>query len=161
MCNLSSEEVKRMEYLKKLVTGNVLFSLDRIITPKLVHILYLLGLFAIILWAISHLFSTFSFGFGAGLWGLVEIAVFSLIGFVVLRIICEAIIVYFKANQQAVEESNLVKVPVSLIDEVKEAIEELAQDEPLYRIEDEIVSKPKNKPAKRKTTAKRTPKKTN
>jgi len=150
-----------MEYLKKLVTGNVLFSLDRIITPKLVHILYLLGLFAIILWAISHLFSTFSFGFGAGLWGLVEIAVFSLIGFVVLRIICEAIIVYFKANQQAVEESNLVKVPVSLIDEVKEAIEELAQDEPLYRIEDEIVSKPKNKPAKRKTTAKRTPKKTN
>lgn len=161
MCNLSSEEVKRMEYLKKLVTGNVLFSLDRIITPKLVHILYLLGLFAIVLWAISHLFSTFSFGFGAGLWGLVEIAVFSLIGFVVLRIICEAIIVYFKANQQAVEESNLVKVPVSLIDEVKEAIEELAQDEPLYRIEDEIVSKPKNKPAKRKTTAKRTPKKTN
>ncbi|MCF6343324.1 MAG: DUF4282 domain-containing protein [Devosiaceae bacterium] len=150
-----------MEYLKKLITGNVLFSLDRIITPKLVHILYLLGLFAIVLWAISHLFSTFSDGFGSGLWGLVEIAVFSLIGFVVLRIICEAIIVYFKANQQAVEESNLVKVPVSLIDEVKEAIEELAQDEPLYKIEDEIVSKPKSKPAKRKTTAKRTPKKPN
>lgn len=150
-----------MEYLKKLITGNVLFSLDRIITPKLVHILYLLGLFAIVLWAISHLFSTFSFGFGAGLWGLIEIAVFSLIGFVVLRIICEAIIVYFKANQEAVEESNLIKVPVSLIDEVKEAIEELAQDEPLYKVEDDIISKLAPKPAKRKTTAKRTPKKAN
>ncbi len=155
------QESEKMEYLQKLITGNVLFSLDRIITPKLVHILYLLGLFAIVLWAISHLFSTFSDGFGSGLWGLVEIAVFSLIGFVLLRIICEAIIVYFKANQQAVEESNLVKVPVSLIDEVKEAIEELAQDEPLYKIEDEIVSKPKSKPAKRKTTARRTPKKAN
>ncbi len=153
-----------LEYLKKLATGNLLFSLDRIITPKLVHILYLLGLFAIFMWAISHLFSTFSLGFGSGLWGLVEIAVFSLIGFVVLRIICEAIIVFFKANKQAVEASNLVKVPVSLIDEVKEAIEELAEDEPLYKIDEEINAAPSAKPKtakrqapKRRATAKRTP----
>lgn len=131
-----------LEYLKKLFTKNILFSLDRIISPKLVNILYLLGLFSIVLWAISHLFSTFSFGFGAGLWGLVEIAIFSLLGFVILRIICEAIIVFFKANEEVAEAATPPKVPVSLIDEVREAIEELAEDEPTYKIPNEQSSAP-------------------
>lgn len=119
-----------LDDLKHLATGSMLFSLDRIIAPRLVNILYLLGLAALALWAISHLFATFSFGFGAGLWGLLEIVVFGLLGFVVLRIVCETLIVFFKANERAAKSATHPSAPSStLIDEVRDAIEELAERE--------------------------------
>lgn len=117
-----------LDDLQKLATGSLLFSLDRIIAPRLVNIFYLLGLAAIVIWAISHFFLTFGFGFGAGLWGLLEIAVYGLLSFVVLRISCEAIIVYFEAHKSAVNTSNQPRPAASLIDEVRDAIEELAEE---------------------------------
>ncbi len=140
-----------LEYLKKIILGNILFSFDRIITPKLVHILYFLVLIAIALTAISHFFSALSLGLGAILWALVEILVFSLIAFVLLRIFCEMIIIYFHKNKQIVEQITKPKVTISLLDEVKEAIEELAQDEPLYKIGlEEENTKPEEAPSKSK-----------
>ena len=149
-----------LDDLKKLATGSLLFSLDRILGPRLVNILYLLGLAAIAMWAISHFFTTFSFSFGAGLWGLVEIVVFGLLGFIILRIVCEAVIVFFKANEGAADAATASKTPASLIEEVRDAIEELADDEPLS--EEEIylppVSEQKPKPTPRRRTAKRSAK---
>ncbi len=117
-----------LDDFKHLATGSVLFSLDRIIAPRLVNIFYLLGLAALALWAISHLFATFSFGFGSGLWGLLEIVVFGLLGFVVLRIVCETLIVFFKANERAAKSATQTSSSSStLIDEVRDAIEELAE----------------------------------
>lgn len=151
-----------LDDLKKLATGSLLFSLDRIIAPRLVNIFYLLGLAAIILWAISHFFATFSFGFGNGLWGLLEIAIFGLLGFVVLRISCEAVIVYFKANERAAEAASQPRQSVSLIDEVRDAIEELAEED--QEPAPAKTAAPKPPAPKRKTTkaaprrtAKRTP----
>ncbi|UJQ95251.1 DUF4282 domain-containing protein [Mariluticola halotolerans] len=144
--------------LKKLATSTLLFSLDRIIAPRLITILYLLGLAAIVLWTISHLFATFAFGFGAGLWGLLEIAVFGLLGFVVLRIVCEALIVYFKANEGVATTASHPRPSVSLIDEVRDAIEELADDD--YEAEPAPApAKPRAaaKPAAAKTPATKTP----
>lgn len=118
-----------LDDLKKLSTSSLLFSLDRIIAPRLINILYLLGLAAIALWSVSHFFATFSFSFGDGLWGLLEIAIFGLLGFVGLRIVCEALIVYFKSNEGAVEAANQPSPSTSLIDDVRDAIEELAEED--------------------------------
>jgi hypothetical protein len=120
----------RFDDLRKLATGNVLFNLGRIISPRLVTILYLLGLAAIGLWAVNHFFSSFRFGFGNGLWGLLEIAVFGLLAFVALRIICEAAIVFFRANSAETETYEPEHTGASLIDDVREAIEDLADQEP-------------------------------
>jgi|TARA_A100001391_G_scaffold162150_3_gene121111 hypothetical protein len=120
----------RFDDLRKLATGSVLFNLGRIISPRLVTILYLLGLAGIGLWAINHFFSSFRFGFGNGLWGLLEIAVFGLLAFVALRIVCEAVIVFFRVNSAEAETYEPEHAGASLIDDVREAIEDLADQEP-------------------------------
>lgn len=151
-----------LDDLKKLATGSLLFSLDRIIAPRLINIFYLLGLVTIVLWAVSHFFATFSFSFGSGLWGLLEIAVFGLLGFVALRITCEALIVYFKTNEAAAEAANQFRPASSLIDEVRDAIEELAEDNPepvaIQPPEKPKPAAPKSKPTSApRQTAKRKP----
>lgn len=128
----------RFEDIKKLATGNVLFDLRRVIAPRLVTIAYLVGLAAILLWAINHFFYAFRFGFGNGLWGLIEITVFGLLALIALRVTCEAIIIYFKAHKE--EAAEVAVTPVrsrsTLIDDVRDAIEDLADQEP----EDDVVS---------------------
>jgi len=154
-----------LDDIKKLATGSLLFSLDRIITPRMINILYLLGLAAISIWSINHLFATFSLGFGSGLWGLLEIAIFGLLGFVCLRVACEAIIVFFKANERAADAATQVRPTMSLIDEVRDAIEELAdEDEATAAIEPPVkpkpaAAKPASKSSRKPTTrtAKRSP----
>ena len=115
--------------LKKLATGSVLFSLDRIIVPRILTLVYLLGLAAIALWALDHLFDAFRFGFGNGIWGLIEVAVFGLLGFVVLRAVCEMVLIYYKANERVAQSAMPSQSTSSLIDEVAGAIEDLAEEE--------------------------------
>ena len=116
-----------LDDLKRLFTRQTLFRLDAILSPKLVPILYALGLAAILLWAVSHMFWRFSLGFGNGLWGLLEIAVFGLLYIVVLRIACEALLVWFKTHEQSGEHVNRSRYSASLLDEVRDAIRDLAQ----------------------------------
>jgi hypothetical protein len=131
-----------LDDLKRLFTRQTLFRLDAILSPKLVPILYALGLAGILLWAVGHLFWTFSFGFGHGLWGLLEIAVFGLLYWVVLRIGCEALLVWFRTHEQSGEPVNRSRYSASLLDEVRDAIRDLAQgdDEPDYADEDDDFS---------------------
>lgn len=142
-----------LDDLKKIATSSLLLNLDRIIAPRLITIFYLLGMAAIILASISHLFFSFSLGFGGGLWGLLEILVFGLLAFVVLRVLCEAAIIFFTTHQEAVNAANHARPAVSLLDDVRDAIEELADEN--TQIEDTPPSVAK-KPAPRRT-AKRTP----
>jgi hypothetical protein len=137
-----------LDDLKRLFTRQTLFRLDAILSPKLVPILYALGLGAILLWAISHLFLTFSFGFGTGLWGALEIIVFGLLALVVLRIACEALLVWFKAHEQSGESVNRSRYSASLLDEVRDAIRDLAEEgeEPDYAEADEYIT-PATEPA--------------
>jgi len=113
----------------KLVSRSLFLSLDRIVGPRLVKILYLFGVGAIVLWAFDHFFVTFRYGFGDGLWGLLEIAIFGVLGLLALRIVCEALIVYFKANESAVAAADHPATETNLIDEVRDAIEDLAADD--------------------------------
>lgn len=153
-----------LDDLKKLATGSLLFSLDRIIAPRLINIFYLLGLAALVLWAINHLFFSFSLGFGGGLWGLLEIAVFGLLAFVILRIVCEAAIIFFKSNESVAKAANKTRPATSIIDDVRDAIEDLAeqQDKPVVTAKPSRAAAPKPRtmaaksPAPRRT-AKRTP----
>ena len=116
-----------MDDLKRLLTRQTLFRLDAILSPRLVPILYALGLAAILLWAINHFFFRFSFGFGDGLWGMLEILVFGLLSFVGLRIVCEALLVWFRSHDTAGEPVQRSRYSASLLDEVRDAIRDLAE----------------------------------
>lgn len=125
--------------LKRLFTRQTLFRLDAILSPRLVPILYALGLASILLWAVSHFFYRFGSSFGDGLWGLLEIVVFGLAALVALRIGCEALIVWFKAHEATGETVNRSRYSASLLDEVRDAIRDLAEhgEEPDYAEADE------------------------
>jgi len=131
-----------LDDLKRLFSRQTLFKLDAILSPKLVPILYALGLAGILLWAVSHLFFTFGFGFGTGLWGLLEIVVYGLIAFVGLRILCEALLVWFKANETSGDTVNRTRFSASLLDEVRDAIRDLAEhgEEVDYAEADEYIT---------------------
>ena len=116
-----------LDDLKRLFSRQTLFKLDAILAPKLVPILYALGLAGILLWAVSHLFWTFGFGFGNGLWGLLEIAIFGLLLFVGLRIGCEALLVWFKTHEGKTQTVTRSRYSTSLLDEVRDAIRDLAE----------------------------------
>ncbi|MFD2649524.1 DUF4282 domain-containing protein [Devosia albogilva] len=117
-----------LDDLKRLFTRQTLFRLDSILSPRLVPIFYALGLAGILLWAVSHLFWSFGFGFGNGLWGLLEILVFGLLAFVGLRILCEALLVWFRAQEATGNTAGRARYSASLLDEVRDAIRELAEE---------------------------------
>lgn len=144
-----------LDDLKKLATGSVLFSLDRIIVPKLLTLVYLLGLAGIALWGLDHLFDAFRFGFGNGLWGLVEVVVFGLLAFVALRTICEVILIFYKANESVAAAAMTPQSSTSLIDDVAGAIEDLAEEED--REPQKLASpEPAKRPARRTRAAAKT-----
>lgn len=89
--------------LKRIFFGPTLFRLDTILSPRLIPVLYVTGLATILLWAVSHLFDSFGRNFGDELWGLLEIAVYGTFAVVVLRAVCETLLVYFKANEGSAE----------------------------------------------------------
>jgi hypothetical protein len=118
--------------LKKIFLGPTLFRIDTILSPRLIPVLYATGLVALLLWAVTHLFATFGRNFGDGLWGLLEIAVFGLLGLLLLRVVCEVLLVFFKANETVARTVSLSRISTSLLDEVKDAISEIAEDEDDY-----------------------------
>ena len=163
--------------LKRLLTRQTLFRLDAILSPKLVPILYALGLASILLWAINHFFFRFGTGFGNGLWGILEIVVFGLAAFVGLRIGCEALLVWFKAHEATGDTATRSRYSASLLDEGRDAIRDLAEQgeesdyaeadeyftpatEPAPHYGEETVREPSTtagEPFKPRRTAKRTP----
>lgn len=141
-----------LDDLKKIFLSPTLFRLDTILSPKLVPVLYGTGMFALLLWAVGHLFATFGRTFGDGLWGLFEIAVYGALGLIALRVICEVLLVFFKANETATRTVAVSRLSGSLMDEVRDAIHDIA-DEADYtetEVEDEISPSPRR-------TARRTP----
>lgn len=141
-----------LDDLKKIFLSPTLFRLDAILSPKLVPVLYGTGMFALLLWAVRHLFVTFGSTFGDGLWGLLEIAVFGGFGLIVLRVICEVLLVFFKANEAATRTVAVARLSGTLMDEVRDAIHDIAEDADYTEteVEDEITPSPRR-------TARRTP----
>ncbi|GLQ18661.1 DUF4282 domain-containing protein [Maritalea porphyrae] len=145
-----------LDDLKKLATSGTIFNLDRMIAPKIIKMLYLLGLGTIAIWAIRHLFGTFGQSFADGIWGLLEIGVIGLGSFVLLRVICETLLVFFKKNEEHVTLAASVRPATSIFDDVKDALEELAEDDVEFEEQKAIEPTPKKAPAK-KPAAKRAP----
>lgn len=119
-----------LDDLKKIFLSPTLFRLETILSPRLVPVLYVTGLAALLLWSVGHLFVSFGRNFGDGLWGILEIAVYGALFLIVLRIVCEVLLVFFKANETVTRTVSLSRVPTSLIDEVRDAIHDIAEDEP-------------------------------
>lgn len=115
--------------LKRLFLSPTLFRLDAMLAPRLVPVVYFLGLIAILLWAVSHLFWTFGSNFGNGLWGLLEIVVFGLLWLVLLRIACEAVLVFFRAHDTEIRAMERTRLPSSLVDDLRDAIHDLAEED--------------------------------
>lgn len=145
-----------LDDLKKIFLSPTLFRLETILSPKLVPVLYATGLAALLLWSVGHLFVSFGRNFGDGLWGLLEIAVYGALFLVVLRVVCEVLLVFFKANETVTRTVGLSRVPASLIDEVRDAIHDIAEDEPYDDESSDGTPPPAPTPAIRRT-AKRTP----
>lgn len=119
-----------LDDLKKIFLSPTLFRLETILSPRLVPVLYATGLAALLLWSVGHLFVSFGRNFGDGLWGILEIAVYGALFLIVLRIVCEVLLVFFKANETVTRTVSLSRVPTSLIDEVRDAIHDIAEEEP-------------------------------
>ncbi|MEO8756791.1 MAG: DUF4282 domain-containing protein [Devosia sp.] len=115
--------------LRRIFMGPTLFRLDTILSPRLVPVLYVTGLATLLLWAVTHLFDSFGRNFGDGLWGLLEIAVYGGFGLVVLRTVCEALLVWFKTNESATDSVSRTRISSSLLDEVRDAIHDIADEE--------------------------------
>ncbi|MGJ8529300.1 DUF4282 domain-containing protein [Maritalea sp.] len=157
-----------LDDLKKLATSGTIFNLDRMIAPKIIKLLYLLGLGGIGLWAIRHLFGSFAQSFGAGIWGILEIGIVGLGSFVLLRVICETLLVFFKKNETHITLAPTTRPAMSIFDDVKDALEELADEEVEFKEQKVIEPVPAKAPvrktvvkkpaAKRAPARKRTPK---
>ncbi|CAN7367385.1 DUF4282 domain-containing protein [Devosia sp. LjRoot16] len=145
-----------LDDLKKIFLSPTLFRLETILSPRLVPVLYVTGLAALLLWSVGHLFVSFGRNFGDGLWGILEIAVYGALFLIVLRIVCEVLLVFFKANETVTRTVSLSRVPTSLIDEVRDAIHDIAEDEPYEDETSEGADVEPTTPAVRRT-ARRTP----
>jgi hypothetical protein len=141
-----------LDDLKKIFLSPTLFRLETILSPRLVPVLYAVGLAALLLWSVGHLFYSFGRNFGDGLWGLLEIAVYGSLFLLVLRVVCELLLVFFKAHEATTRAVSLARVPSSLVDEVRDAIHDIAEEAPDEYETSEGVTAPT---ARR--TAKRTP----
>jgi hypothetical protein len=89
--------------LKRLFLGPTLFRLDTVLSPRLVPVLYVAG--------------------------LVEIVVFGGFGLVVLRVVCEALLVFFKTHEEATDSVSRTRISSTLLEEVRDAIADIADEE--------------------------------
>lgn len=115
--------------LRRIFLGNTLFRLDTILSPRLVPVLYLTGLAAMLLWGVTHLVYAFAGSFWDGLWSLIEIVVYGSFGLVVLRTVCEALLVWFKSNETATDSVNRSRISSTLLEEVRDAIHDMADED--------------------------------
>lgn len=140
--------------LTTLAKNSLLLSLDRIVGPRLIKVVYLLGLAGAVLLSIRHFFATFSQGFSEGIWGLIEIAVFGLLGIIALRVVCEGFIVFFKSHGHEAEPVRPTQASANLIDEVRDAIEDLATETTQPAVTKSTPAKAATKPAPARSIAK-------
>lgn len=153
--------------LKRIFLSSTIFRLDGVLGLKLVPVLYAAGLFAFLIWGVEHLFATFGANFGAGLWGLLEILVFGALGILMLRALCELLLIYFKANETTADLINQARPATSLLEDVRNAIHDIADEDEDLDLDDLItpatVPAPETSgdsgpaPARPRRTARRTP----
>jgi hypothetical protein len=144
-----------LDDLKKIFLSPTLFRLETILSPRLVPVLYATGLAALLLWSVGHLFASFGRNFGDGLWGILEIAVYGSLFLLLLRVVCEVLLVFFKSNEATTRAVSLSRVPSSLMDEVRDAIHDIAEDAPDVDETSEGFTPPA--PTTPRRSAKRTP----
>ena len=126
--------------LIKVLSGPAIYRLDSLIGQKLAPLLYVAGLAGIVLWAVSHLVASFEVGFAQGLWGILEILVYGALALVVLRVACEMVLVFFASREASAVGIDRASRPGSLLDEVSDAIRELAEDDDIMPATDQAPS---------------------
>jgi hypothetical protein len=126
--------------LRRIFEDNTLFRMNSVLGARLIPLLYTVGLFAFLLWGIEHLFATFGQSFGAGLWGLLQIVAYGALGILLLRVLSEMLLIYFRANEATVDLINHSRTgSASLIEDVRDAIRDIAdEDDDILDVDDLI-----------------------
>jgi len=117
------------EDLRRLLTGPQLYRLDGLIASRLVPVLYGLGLASVVLWAIGHLVEGFAGGVGDGIWSLFEVAVYGALMLVLLRILAEVVLVFFRSHEAEVIAVDRARGRNTLLEDIGDAIRDLAEDD--------------------------------
>jgi hypothetical protein len=97
-----------------------------------VPVFYATGLAALLLWSVGHLFVSFGRNFGDGLWGTArDRGLWRAVPAGAAHRV-RVLLVYFKAHETVTSTVSLyARVPTSLLDEVRDAIHDIAEaDEP-------------------------------
>jgi hypothetical protein len=115
--------------LRRMLTGPDLLSLSNPFGSRLVPVLYIVGLVAIVIWAVGLVVGGFALAWSRGIWAIIEMVVYG--GFMVLalRAICEALLIYFSAGQARLEAAAATASEATLLDEVRDAIDHLADED--------------------------------
>jgi hypothetical protein len=92
----------------------------------LVPLLYLFGMAAILVWSVAHMVDCFVIGWSYGIWGIIETLVYAPLMFIALRIVAELVLVRFGAAVAPIRPQTSTG---TLIEEVTDAIHELAEDD--------------------------------
>lgn len=76
-----------------------LLSFDAMVAPKLITVLYYLGLVVVLLSGVGVIFAPTAFGGSVTLWSFVQGILTIAFGILFVRVTCEAWIVFFKMNE--------------------------------------------------------------
>ncbi|MBD3287536.1 DUF4282 domain-containing protein [candidate division KSB1 bacterium] len=101
-----------MNDFKKFLSTLFDFSFSEFIAPKIIKILYGIGIFIVALGTLGVIFSGFSEGFGKGIFMLVVSPIIFLIYAILVRVSMEIIIVLFRIyekmglSEEAIEDSD-------------------------------------------------------
>lgn len=109
---------------------STLFNLDQFIAPRLIRIFYGVGLIAITIYTVWGIISATDEGPLRWVLLLPVTLVSALVAFILLRLFCEAALVYFKSKEAVVAqaEKDLDSARSSIFEDVREAFEAIMSD---------------------------------
>jgi hypothetical protein len=111
--------------LRRMLTGPALLSLTSPFGSRLVPVLYIVGLVAIVIWAVNLVVTGFALAWSLGIWSIIEVVVYGSLMVLALRAICEVLLIYFSRAGLPVAAGS----EATLLDEVRDAIDHLAEED--------------------------------
>lgn len=138
--------------------NTVLFNLNTFITPQIIKIFYLVGMGTIALRLLQAIIAALSSGFFNGMAGLLAAIATAIFSLLVLRVVVEVIIIYFKNNDALMNMADVDLEDQDIFDDVKDSFNSLFpgddDDLDLDLDEPETPPKPAAKPAATPAAAK-------
>lgn len=105
--------------------NTILFNLNTFITPQIIKIFYLVGMATIGLKFLQAIIAALSTGFFNGIAGILVAVATAIFSFLILRIVVEAIVIYFKNNEALMDIAEKSLEEQDIFDDVKDSFNSL------------------------------------